>query len=85
MRKFNEWHYPEMSELRFRGLRIREDWEFSLQHIVLPLAVTFLFAMIVVAKLSFGDWATAWNVGAFFVGLAALLLMWAAHFVRGSA
>ncbi|GFF40216.1 hypothetical protein IFM61606_06038 [Aspergillus udagawae] len=85
LRKFDDLHCPELSELQFRGIRIREDWELSSQHIALPLAVTLLFVMVVVAKLTFGDWATAWNVGCFFVALATLLWMWAEYSVRQSA
>jgi ABC-type transport system involved in cytochrome bd biosynthesis fused ATPase/permease subunit len=64
---------------------IREDWEFNSQHIVFPLAVTLLFVLVVVSKLTFGDWATAWNIGCFFVALATLLWMWADYSVRQSA
>ncbi|GIJ86674.1 hypothetical protein Asppvi_005566 [Aspergillus pseudoviridinutans] len=85
LRRFDEWHCPELGELRFHGVRIQEDWEFSLRNIVLPFVVSLLFVLVVVAKLTFGDWATAWNVGCFFVALATLLWMWAEYSVRQSA
>lgn len=44
---------------------ISEGWELDLQHIVLPLAATMFFVMVVGAKLVYGDWGTAWNVGCF--------------------
>lgn len=37
----------------------------------------FFFLMVAGAKLLYGDWATAWNVGRFLISLATLLWMWA--------
>jgi hypothetical protein len=58
---------------------ISEGWELNLQHILLPLGVTVSYIMVVSAKLIYGDWETAYNVGSFLVSLAALLWMWANH------
>jgi hypothetical protein len=65
--KLEDWYCLGLSELQFRGLTISEDWEIDLQHIVLPLAATVFFVMVVGAKLVYGDWGTAWNVGCFLV------------------
>ncbi len=80
--KLEGWHCPKLGELQFHALMIDEDWVPNLQQKVLPFMVTVIFLMVVVgAKLVYGDWGTAWNVGCFLVSLATLLWMWANHTV----
>jgi hypothetical protein len=79
--KLNAWYYPKLGELEFRALLIREGWDIDSQHVVFPLTISFFILMVAGAKLVYGDWGTAWNVGCFLVSLAALLWMWANHSV----
>ena len=60
---------------------ISEGWKIDSQHVVLPLTATVFFPMVVVAKVVYGDWGTAFNAGCFLVGLATLLSMWANYAV----
>ncbi|KAJ9379344.1 hypothetical protein DTO063F5_7227 [Paecilomyces variotii] len=53
--QLDTWHSPELEELRFPKLIIREGLEFNRQHIVLPLSVTVFFIMVVTAKLTYND------------------------------
>ncbi|RFU25457.1 hypothetical protein B7463_g10885, partial [Scytalidium lignicola] len=72
-------HYPKLSDLEFRGLMIKEELRPDLQRTLLPSTATILFLAVAGAKLIYGDWATAWNVGSFLVSLVTLLWMWASH------
>jgi len=74
--KRNALHCPELGELEFRGLRVEESWSYNSQCIVLPLLTTFSLIVVAVAKLTYSDWATAWTVGCFFVGLIPVLMLW---------
>ena len=71
LKKLDVWHCPDLRELKFRVVLIRESWGFS-QHIVWPLVSTVLFLMVVVSSLVYGDWGTAWNVRCFLVSLITL-------------
>jgi hypothetical protein len=75
------WDTPELRELEFHGLLIREGWDPHSQHTVVALITTSLFLLVVWARLVFGDWSTAWTAGAFFVALIALLIQWLRYFV----
>ena len=75
------WHCPNLAELQFRGLHIKEGWMLDSHHWALPLTATFMFLAIVAAKLIYGDWGIVWNVGSFLVALVTLLWMWANHVV----
>src|SRR3954449_11636047 len=66
------WHCPKLGELHFRALMIDEGRTPDSQHMVLPLTVAVIFLIVVSARLVFGDWGTAWNVGCFLVALATL-------------
>jgi len=79
--KLESWHCPKLGELQFRALIIDEDRTRGSQRVVLLLTVMVIFLMVVGAKLAYGDWGTAWNVGCFLVALATLLWMWANHTV----
>ena len=54
---------------------IREDWKFDSNRLVLPLIATVLTFMVLGAKLIYGDWGIAWNVGSYLVALASLLIV----------
>lgn len=71
LKKLDVWHCPELRELKFRGALIRKSRGFS-QHIVWPLVSTVLFLMVVVSRLVYADWGTAWNVSCFLVPLITL-------------
>lgn len=71
------WHCPSVAELKFRGLMIEEGWDLHSKHIILPLTTTALLLIVVGARLLYGDWGIAWNVGCFFVALVALSTTWA--------
>ena len=77
--ELESWHCPKLGELEFRGLRIEEGWKSESLHVVLSLTTLIFFLVVVVAKLVYGDWGIAWNVGSFLVALATLLWMWASH------
>ncbi|PMD37950.1 hypothetical protein L207DRAFT_431552 [Hyaloscypha variabilis F] len=79
--KLESWHCPKLGELQFRALIIDEDRTRGSQCVVLLLTVVVIFLMVAGAKLAYGDWGTAWNVGCFLVALATLLWMWANHTV----
>lgn len=68
----NEWHCPKLREMKFRGVLVEENWKFESHYILLPLAMSLLFGTVIVAKFTFGEWGTAWNVGCFFLALASL-------------
>jgi hypothetical protein len=77
--KIESWHCPRLGELTFRGLVINEGRDTDSRHMALQLAAKILFLMVFVAKVVFGDWGTAWNVGSFLVALATLSWMWIRH------
>lgn len=53
---------------------IGDNREGNLQHMVLLVTVILILLSIAIARLVFDDWAIAWTVGAFFVGLLIGLL-----------
>ena len=55
---------------------IDEVWERDSLCVAVLLTVALVSFMIVGAKLVFGDWGTAWNVGCFVIALVTLLWMW---------
>lgn len=75
------WKRPLLREIEFRGLLIDEGWMLDSKRVAIPVAVTGLFAAVIAARLVYGDWDVAWNVGCFLVGLASLLCMWVDHAV----
>jgi hypothetical protein len=77
--KLQVWHCPDLGELPFKALMIDDGLESSSQQIVLLLTVAVCFIIVIGAKLVFGDWGTAWNVGCFIVALATLSWMWVTH------
>ena len=77
--KLQAWHRPDFGELPFKALMIDDGLESSSQQIVLLLTVAVCFIIVIGAKLVFGDWGTAWNVGCFIVALATLSWMWGTH------
>jgi hypothetical protein len=79
--KIGIWHCPGLGELKFRGLVIKEGWDLHSQYKVMPLIATVLFLIVLGARLLYGDWSVAWNVGSFFVALVALSRMWAGYAV----
>lgn len=79
--KLERWYCPKLGELQFRALIIDEDRTPGSQYVVLPLTMTVIFLIVVGAKLAYGDWGTAWNVGCFLVALATLFWMWLNHTV----
>jgi hypothetical protein len=79
LEKLDRWHRPGLGELKFQGLIIKEGWDADLQYILLPLAMTVLFLVVLTARFLFGDWSVAWTVGSFFVGLVAVLIAWACY------
>lgn len=81
LQKISEIHCPALSQLEFDGLLIQEGWEFDSQHIIVPLATTFLFALIMGSRFVYGDWSTAWTFGGFLVSFITLLWLWAYHAV----
>ena len=66
----------ELGELEFRGLRVEESWSDDSPYVVLPLFTTFSLLIVAVTRITYGDWATAWTVGCFFVGLVPVLMLW---------
>ncbi|KAI1776806.1 hypothetical protein F4818DRAFT_359959 [Hypoxylon cercidicola] len=68
-----------LCQLEFNGVLVREGWEFDSQHITVPFAVTFLFAVIIGSRFVYGDWSTAWTFGGFLVSFITLLWTWAHH------
>ncbi|OTA56490.1 hypothetical protein K449DRAFT_468383 [Hypoxylon sp. EC38] len=81
LEKLNEIHCPDLCDLDFSGLLIREDWGFDSRHVILPLAVTLLLALVGVSRIVYGDWSTAWTFGGFLVSFITLIWMWAHHAV----
>ena len=77
--KLEIWHRPRLDEMELRGLLISEGWQGKLEHILVPLAVTVLFFTVIAAKLVYGDWKTAWNVGCSMVSLATITFAWVNH------
>jgi hypothetical protein len=77
--KLQFWHCPDLGELPFKALMIDDGLESSSQQVVLLLTVAVCFIIVIGAKLVFGDWGTAWNVGCFLVALATLSRMWVTH------
>jgi hypothetical protein len=81
LRKIKSWHCPALGELKFPGLVIKEGCDLHSQHIALPLIMTVLCLIIFGARLLYGDWSIAWNVGCFFVALIGPLGMWIRYVV----
>jgi len=77
-----KWEYcPSLGQLVFRGLRIEDGWTFdsTMPIIFMPLAVVASVLIVFFARLIFGDWGVAWNVGACFVPLLAGVGSWLHH------
>ncbi|KAI0124188.1 hypothetical protein BJ170DRAFT_75075 [Xylariales sp. AK1849] len=77
--KVDSWHHPKMGEIDFKGLLIEEGWGLDSCHVVVPLFSTVCFVMAIVAKVIYGDWATAWQVVGCIVALVTLAWMWLNH------
>lgn len=75
------WLYSRLHELPFRGLLITEGWEMSSQHIALPLVVTALIICVSVAKITYGNWDTAWTMVGSLIALLSLVVIWLRHAV----
>lgn len=78
----SKWeHCPSLGQLVFRGLRIEDDWTFNsaVPTIFMALAVVASALIVLFARLIFGDWAVAWNVGACFVPLLMGVGSWLHH------
>ncbi|KAI0841141.1 hypothetical protein F5Y06DRAFT_213949 [Hypoxylon sp. FL0890] len=71
----------ELYDIEFFGLLVREGWEFDSQHVILPLTATLLLTLIVISRIIYGDWSTAWTFGGFLVSFITLIWMWARHAV----
>ncbi|KAF2020132.1 hypothetical protein BU24DRAFT_419704 [Aaosphaeria arxii CBS 175.79] len=82
--KLESEYCPSLVELQFRGLMISEGLDTGSRGVALSLGATVLFVIVVAARLIFGDWGTAWNVGSFFVALATLAWMKINHSVGPS-
>ncbi|KAL4804627.1 hypothetical protein BDV18DRAFT_153072 [Aspergillus unguis] len=67
------WHCPKLREMKFRGILIKEGWEIKSWYIMISFTMTSLVAALIAAKLIFGEWATAWNVGSFLLALGSFL------------
>jgi hypothetical protein len=74
--KLQVWHCPDLGELPFKALMIDDGLGPGSQQVVLLLIVAVCFIIVIGAKLVFGDWGTAWNVGCFLVALVTLSFMW---------
>jgi hypothetical protein len=77
--KLQAWHCPDFGKLSFKALMIDDGLEPGSQQVVLLLTVAVCFIIVIGAKLVFGDWGTAWNVGCFLVALVTLSCMWVTH------
>ena len=73
------WHRPSVGELKFRGMLIQEGWDPPSLHVVLPMTAAALLLTVIGARLAYGDWSIAWNVGSFFIALVALSRTWVGH------
>lgn len=69
-----EWHCPRLGQVELNALYI--DATHNFQETMLPVSLLTLLMMVLLARLMFGDWGTAWSAGGFFVGFAALVLKW---------
>ncbi|KAJ5244625.1 hypothetical protein N7489_004721 [Penicillium chrysogenum] len=69
----NEWHRPKLREMKFRGILIKEAWEIKSRYTMIIFTMASLFSALIAAKLTFGEWGTAWNVGSFFLALGSFL------------
>jgi hypothetical protein len=76
------YHCPELRELKFRGLMIKEGWNLRSSPVLLPLTITILALMVVGARFTFGDWGVAWTFGAFFVALLGVSGQWLKYAVE---
>lgn len=65
----NEWNCTKLREMKFRGILVEEYWKVGWQYFLLPLALSLSVSTVIVAKLAFGEWGTAWTVGCFFLPL----------------
>lgn len=65
----NEWNCTKLREMKFRGILVEEYWKVGWQYYLLPLALSLSVSTVIVAKLAFGEWGTAWTVGCFFLPL----------------
>ncbi|KAL2820862.1 hypothetical protein BDW59DRAFT_181387 [Aspergillus cavernicola] len=71
LRTLDTWHCPDLRELRFPAVHIRDSWMYS-QHTALSLILLLLFVLVVASRLLYGDWGTAYTAANFFVSLGAL-------------
>ncbi|RMZ46441.1 hypothetical protein CA14_008224 [Aspergillus flavus] len=56
LKKLDAWHVPDLSEIPFHALLITEGWDLGTRSVVIPLAMSFFFLLVVVSKVIYNDW-----------------------------
>lgn len=68
LQKLGEQYIPNLGDLSFPGLLIKEGWLLPHPRLTLSLlASTVLFFSVVMTWLIYHDWAVAWQVGGCFL------------------
>ncbi|CBF81787.1 predicted protein [Aspergillus nidulans FGSC A4] len=47
LKKLDEWHVPDLSEIPFHALLITEGWDYDIRNVVIPLTASFFFTLVV--------------------------------------